>query len=124
MRELCRSMNILSKGSKTDLIRGLKEHLQVPKEFLKIFSKFWGGSGNYNILNCQFGANLQSLHHACLCCILVIHVPIYSIATVVHDTKPWWCNGSTLAYLESKRTGFKSLLRLLCSRVHLEYYYF
>lgn len=41
-------MKIGSKGSKKDLITSLKKHLEIPEEFSKIFSKFWGGSGNLN----------------------------------------------------------------------------
>lgn len=38
-------MGLTAKGSKKDLMRAIKLHLEIPEEFLKIFSKFWGGSG-------------------------------------------------------------------------------
>jgi len=45
LRDLCKELGVPSKGSKTDLLQSLKEHLAIPNEFLKVFSKFWGGSG-------------------------------------------------------------------------------
>ena len=47
LKELCQKLGIQNTArlAKLDLIKKLKEHLQIPSEFVKVFSKFWGGSG-------------------------------------------------------------------------------
>lgn len=47
LRELCDKLSIphTSKHAKLDIIKKLKQRLEIPSEFVKVFSKFWGGSG-------------------------------------------------------------------------------
>ena len=44
LRELCRSLSIAetARMAKVDLIRKLKDHLGIPSEFVKVFTKFLG----------------------------------------------------------------------------------
>ncbi|KAK3715324.1 hypothetical protein QZH41_001662 [Actinostola sp. cb2023] len=46
LKELCQKLLIAdtAKQSKIDLIKKLKVQLGIPSEFVKVFSKFWGGS--------------------------------------------------------------------------------
>ncbi|KAK3731073.1 hypothetical protein QZH41_012181 [Actinostola sp. cb2023] len=47
LKELCQKLLIAdtARQSKIDLIKKLKVQLGIPSEFFKVFSKFWGGSG-------------------------------------------------------------------------------
>ncbi|KAK3737605.1 hypothetical protein QZH41_001576 [Actinostola sp. cb2023] len=44
-----------ARQSKIDLIKKLKVQLGIPSEFVKVFSKFWGGSGGWLGAACQHG---------------------------------------------------------------------
>ena len=48
--------------AKVDLIRKLKDHLGIPSEFVKVFTKFWGGSG-MGFLSCTALKTLSFFMH-------------------------------------------------------------
>ncbi|KAK3750603.1 hypothetical protein QZH41_014185, partial [Actinostola sp. cb2023] len=57
LKELCQKLLIAdtARQSKIDLIKKLKVQLGIPSEFVKVFSKFWGGSGGWLGAACQHG---------------------------------------------------------------------
>ena len=54
MKKLCQDYGLSGAGSKKDNILALKARLGAPSEFVKVFSKMWGGSGKFL---------LRQLHH-------------------------------------------------------------
>ncbi len=72
LRELCTSIGIpdTTRASKVDLIVKLKNHLKAPDEFVKVFSKFWGGSGKTILsgrcISLWLPACLTDCMHVCL----------------------------------------------------------
>ena len=53
MKELCIKYGLSGAGSKRDNIIALKDIMKVPREFVKVFDKIWGGSGKL-----EFGSTL------------------------------------------------------------------